>query len=76
MLIGEIVKFLGLFLFGRSRRSDQSVLKSRRKIGLITGPDRLCSATFEQLLAFGTTFCNFSNLEQLCIDMSNKNHKN
>ena len=26
---------------------------------------RLCSATFEQLLAFGATFCGFSNLEQV-----------
>jgi len=25
----------------------------------------LCSATFEQLLAFGATFCGFSNLEQV-----------
>ena len=34
-------------------------------LGLGLGPDRLCSATFEQLLAFGATFSNFSNLEQL-----------
>ena len=26
---------------------------------------RLCSATFEQLLASGATFCGFSNLEQV-----------
>jgi len=25
----------------------------------------LCSATFEQLLAFGATFCGFTNLEQV-----------
>ena len=25
----------------------------------------MCSATFEQLLAFGATFCGFSNLEQV-----------
>ena len=29
------------------------------------GINRLCSATFEQLLAFGATFCGFSNLEQV-----------
>ena len=33
-----------------------------RGVGL--GPDRLCSATFEQLLAFGATFSKFSNFEQ------------
>ena len=32
-----------------------------KRIGL----SRLCSATFEQLLAFGATFCGFSNLEQV-----------
>ena len=32
-----------------------------RSVGL----SRLCSATFEQLLAFGATFCGFSNLEQV-----------
>ena len=29
------------------------------------GLSRLCSATFEQLLAFGATFCGSSNLEQV-----------
>ena len=29
------------------------------------GLSRLCSATLEQLLAFGATFCGFSNLEQV-----------
>ena len=29
------------------------------------GLSRLCSATFEQLLTFGATFCGFSNLEQV-----------
>ena len=29
------------------------------------GLSRLCSATFEQLLAFGATFCGSSNLEQI-----------
>ena len=29
------------------------------------GLSRLCSATFEQLLAFGATFCGFSNFEQV-----------
>ena len=29
------------------------------------GLSRLCSATFEQLLAFGATFCGFSNLGQV-----------
>ena len=33
--------------------------------GLIIGLSRLCSATFEQLVAFGATFCGFSNLEQV-----------
>ena len=31
----------------------------------LLGLSRLCSATFEQLLAFGATFCGFSNLEQV-----------
>ena len=31
----------------------------------LIGLSRLCSATFEQLLAFGATFCGFSNLEQV-----------
>ena len=29
------------------------------------GLSPLCSATFAQLLAFGATFCGFSNLEQV-----------
>ena len=29
------------------------------------GLSRLCSETFEQRLAFGATFCGFSNLEQV-----------
>ena len=29
------------------------------------GLSRLCSATLEQLLAFGATFCGSSNLEQI-----------
>ena len=33
--------------------------------GSLLGLSRLCSATFEQLLAFGATFCGFSNLEQV-----------
>ena len=33
--------------------------------GPVVGLSRLCSATFEQLLAFGATFCGFSNLEQV-----------
>ena len=32
---------------------------------MIVGLSRLCAATFEQLLAFGATFCGFSNLEQV-----------
>ena len=31
----------------------------------LLGLSRLCSATFEQLLVFGATFCGFSNLEQV-----------
>ena len=33
-------------------------------LGFRVGLSRLCSGTFEQLLAFGATFCGFSNLEQ------------
>ena len=33
--------------------------------GLPLGLSRLCSATFEQLLAFGATFCDSSNREQI-----------
>ena len=33
----------------------------------ILGLSRLCSATFEQLLAFGATFCGSSNLEQILL---------
>ena len=29
------------------------------------GINRLCAATFEQLLAFSATFCTAGNLEQL-----------
>ena len=36
-----------------------------RGSGLGIGLSRLCSATLEQLLAFGATFCGFSNLEQV-----------
>ena len=32
---------------------------------LRVGLSRLCSATFEQLLAFGAIFCGFSSLEQV-----------
>ena len=32
---------------------------------------RLCSATFEQLLAFGATFCGITNLEQFFFFLSN-----
>ena len=32
---------------------------------ILVGLSRLCSATFEQLLAFGATFCGFRNLEQV-----------
>ena len=32
---------------------------------MLLGLSRLCSATFEQLLAFGATFCGFSDLEQV-----------
>ena len=36
---------------------------SRRRSGV--GINRLCSATFEQLLAFSATFCSASNGQQL-----------
>ena len=35
--------------------------------GRTLGLSRFCSATFEQLLAFGATFCGSSNLEQTCL---------
>ena len=45
-----------------------SISLSVRALGLTMtqlGLSRLCSATFEQLLAFGATFCGFSNREQV-----------
>ena len=36
-------------------------------LGLIPGMSRLCSATFEQLLAFWETFFSTSNFEQLLL---------
>ena len=39
--------------------------KTKKNFLTPLGPSRLCSATFEQLLAFGATFCGFSNLEQV-----------
>ena len=44
-----------------------NIHKSVRAKALPVGPDRLCSATFEQLLAFGATFSKFSNFEQLLV---------
>ena len=38
--------------------------------------NRLCSATFEQLLAFSATFCTASNLEQLLSQQIVKNWPN
>ena len=43
--------------------SAKAMTQQRRVSGI--GLSRLCSATFEQLLAFGATFCGFSNLEQV-----------
>ena len=44
---------------------SKEILYSRFiKIPLV-GLSQLCSATFEQLLASGATFCGFSNLEQV-----------
>ena len=44
------------------QRNDILILEVK---GWQVGLSRLCSATFEQLLAFGATFCGFSNLEQV-----------
>ena len=41
------------------------------KYQFLLGLSRLCSATFEQLLAFGATFCGFSNLEQVFVENLN-----
>ena len=47
---------------GHSRsKTPRSFCQVVSRVGL----SRLCSATFEQLLAFGATFCGFSNLEQV-----------
>ena len=46
----------GIHLFSRLRYTIR---------GLSVSLSRLCLATFEQLLAFGTTFCGTSNLEQI-----------
>ena len=43
----------------------QSSLRIHSAIASWIGLSRLCSATFEQLLAFGATFCGFSNLEKV-----------
>ena len=45
----------------------QYTLSVCAKHPLGVGPDRLCSATFEQLLAFGAAFSKFSNFEQLLV---------
>ena len=46
---------------GHSTKFYTGRLRPEVQLGL----SRLCSATFEQLLAFGATFCGFSNLEQV-----------
>ena len=46
-------------------KSYEIVTKIQNCKPLYLGLSRLCSATFEQLLAFGATFCGFSNLEQV-----------
>ena len=68
--------------------AGQKLMRMRRSNGYPrVGLSRLRSSTFEQPLAFCTTFVDFSNLEQLlafgaafeqlCIDISNsKNHRN
>ena len=43
-------------------KSDVTQNKAKQRL---VGLSRLCSATFEQLLSFGATFCGFSNLEQV-----------
>ena len=47
-----------------SKTGSNSIERSNLRLSLL-GLSRLCSATFEQLLAFGATFCGFSNLEQV-----------
>ena len=49
----------------RYRRSNANMTSLTVFIVGRIGLSRLCSATFEQLLAFGATFCGFSNLEQV-----------
>ena len=51
----------GLLAFQEDPRHEVVFAFFRLPLGL----SRLCSATFEQLLAFGGTFCGFSNLEQV-----------
>ena len=56
----------GPFFTSRSReRTLGTRLAYQRAKWVDVGLSRLCSATFEQLLAFGATFCGFSNLEQV-----------
>ena len=40
---------------------ERTLCHGRLQVGL----SRLCSATFQQLLAFGATFCGFNNLKQV-----------
>ena len=59
----EFLSFLLLFSPQFSRASFRNFFLLRA--GFAMGINRLCSATFEQLLAFWATFCSASNLEQL-----------
>ena len=71
--LGSLQRFSSSFLkLNRSiilPFSDLMVMEPRHFLGVLCTPriglSRLCSATFEQLLAFGATFCGFSNLEQV-----------
>ena len=57
--------FLCTRLLAVCNRYEYGRLPSIINVGEQVGLSRLCSATFEQLLAFGATFCGFSNLEQV-----------
>ena len=66
ILIGQpsVYAFLARSNLDSTARGANS---KRRLLGLY----RLCSATFEQLLAFGATFCGITNLEQFFFFLSN-----
>ena len=79
-LIFSWLSWLAVLLVGAyARRTTTTTTESHNMAAIIqiigcqrhtalvcrVGLSRLCSATFEQLLAFGATFCGFSSLEQV-----------